>query len=46
MKDKKAAPSTARQWQITQYSNLIRYVPSRTYFARLLVKGKLILKTF
>jgi len=41
----KTAPNTARQWQKTQYSNLIRYVPSGTYFARLRVKGKLILKT-
>ena len=29
-------------WQPTQYSNLIRYVPSGTYFARLRVAGKLI----
>jgi hypothetical protein len=29
-------------WQKTSFSNLIRYVPSGTYFARLKVKGKLI----
>jgi integrase len=29
-------------WQKTSYSNLIRYVPSGTYFARIRVKGKLI----
>ncbi len=31
-----------KDWQKTQYSNLIRYVPSGTYYARLRVKGKLI----
>jgi hypothetical protein len=45
MKNEKAAPNTTRRWQKTQYSNLIRYVPSGTYFARLRVKGKLILNT-
>ena len=29
-------------WQKTQHSNLIRYVPSGMYFARLRVDGKLI----
>lgn len=29
-------------WQKTQYANLIRYVPSGTYFARFRVKGKLV----
>jgi len=29
-------------WQKTQYSNLLRYVPSGTYFARIRVGGKLI----
>jgi integrase len=41
----KARPATAesdKDWQKTQYSNLIRYVPSGTYYARLRVKGKLI----
>ena len=45
MSEKKARPATAesdKDWQKTQYSNLIRYVPSGTYYARLRVKGKLI----
>jgi len=33
------------QWSKTQYANLIRYVPSRTYFARIRVHSKLILKS-
>ena len=33
------------QWQKTQYANLIRYVPSGVYFARIRVKGKLIRKS-
>jgi hypothetical protein len=44
LKNKKAAPNIARLWQKTQYSNLIRYTSSGTCFARLWVKGKLILK--
>jgi len=28
-------------WQKTSFANLVRYVPSGTYFARLRVKGKL-----
>ena len=37
------APSEAdSDWQKTPYSNLIRYKPSGTYFARIRVKGKLI----
>ena len=32
-------------WQKTQYANLIRYVPSRTYFARIRIQGKLIVKS-
>ena len=45
MNEKQAAPKTAKPskvWQPTQYSNLIRYVPSGTYFARMRVAGKLI----
>jgi integrase len=45
MSEKQARPETAesdKDWQKTQYSNLIRYVPSGTYYARLRVKGKLI----
>ena len=32
-------------WSTTQYSNLIRYVPSGKYFARIRVQGKLIIKS-
>src|SRR5476649_1544776 len=45
MKDKQADQKAAKPgkvWQPTQYSNLIRYVPSGTFFARLRVAGKLI----
>ena len=45
MKGKTIAPKAAKPakvWQPTQYSNLIRYVPSGTFFARLRVAGKLI----
>ena len=44
----KAAEETAnpnREWQKTSFANLIRYVPSGTYYARLRVKGKLIRKS-
>lgn len=34
-----------RFWCKTQYSNLIRYVPSGKYYARVRVKGKLIVKS-
>ena len=40
-----AGPSKAQDWQKTQYANLIRYVPSGTYFARLRVSGKLIVRS-
>ncbi len=36
------AAKTKKEWQKTSYANLIRYVPSGTYYARLRVKGKLI----
>lgn len=45
MKSNEAQSNTAepeKDWQKTSYSNLIRYVPSGTYYARLRVKGKLI----
>jgi hypothetical protein len=29
-------------WQKTQYANLVRYEPSKTYFARIRIRGKLI----
>jgi len=47
MKERKATRSADpdKDWQKTQYSNLIRYVPSGTYFARLRVRGKLIRKS-
>jgi len=32
-------------WQKTPYANLIRYIPSRTYFARIRIRGKLIVKS-
>ena len=35
----------SKDWQKTQYSNLIRYVPSGIYFARLRVNGNLIRKS-
>ena len=40
---KPAKPS--KEWQKTQYSNLIRYVPSGTFYARFRVKGKLVRKS-
>ncbi|HTY88641.1 MAG TPA: hypothetical protein VMB80_14335, partial [Candidatus Acidoferrum sp.] len=45
MNERKAVSKAAnpdKDWQKTQYANLIRYVPSGTYYARLRVKGKLI----
>ena len=45
MKRKPAEPNRADLRQKTQFSNLIRYTPSGTYFARLRVNGKLIRKT-
>ena len=45
MRPKNEASKPASQWQKTQFSNLIRYIPSGNYFARLRVKGKLIVKT-
>ena len=35
-------PVSSAVWQKTQYANLIRYIPSGTYFARVKVQGKLI----
>jgi integrase len=48
MKTSSAGRSNAgpgKVWQPTQYSNLIRYVPSGTFFARLRVGGNLIRKS-
>ena len=39
------AATPDKEWQKTPYSNLIRYVPSGIYYARLRVKGKLIRKS-
>ena len=33
------------KWQKTQFANLIRYVPSGKYYARLRVNGKLIVRS-
>jgi hypothetical protein len=47
MKERKAgtkAADCAKNWQTTQYTNLIHYVPSGSYFARLRVAGKHICK--
>jgi integrase len=39
------AANPDKDWQKTQYANLIRYVPSGNYFARIRVRGKLIRKS-
>jgi integrase len=39
------AGNPRKDWQKTSYANLIRYVPSGIYYARLRVKGKLIRKS-
>src|SRR5476651_216449 len=47
MKERQTGSNDAKPslWQRTQYSNLIRYIPSDTYFARVRVSGKLIRKS-
>ena len=45
MDDASPESKAVTQWQKTQYANLIRYVSSGVYFARLRVKGKLIRKS-
>ena len=48
MQQRKAAPALAnpgKKWQKTSYANLVRYIPSGTYYARLRVAGKLIRKS-
>jgi integrase len=48
MNDRNGAPKAAKpgkEWQKTSFANLIRYVPSGIYYARLRVKGKLIRKS-
>lgn len=44
-KDQKKRDSQASPWQPTQHSNLIRYVPSGTLYARFRVRGKLVWKS-
>jgi len=44
MKTRKRSRNKAG-WSTTQYSNLIRYIPSGKYFARIRVQGKLIRKS-
>lgn len=38
-------PPAKPAWQKTQYANLVRYIPSGNYFARIKVRGKLIRKS-
>ncbi len=48
MKVSQAEPTVAqpgKDWHKTQFANLIRYVPSGKYYARLRVNGKLIVKS-
>lgn len=48
MKEKHAEPTAdnpCKDWQKTQFANLVRYVPSGTYYSRLRVAGKLIRKS-
>jgi integrase len=39
------AAKAKKDWQKSQYANLIRYVPSGTYYARFRVQGKLVRKS-
>jgi integrase len=41
-KRKPAKPAALDAWQKTPFANLVRYVPSGKYFARIRVRGKLI----
>jgi integrase len=48
MTETQAVPQAANQdkdWQKTHYANLIRYVPSGTYYARIRIRGKLLRKS-
>ncbi len=45
MKRNQQDQSGDSNWQKTQYANLIRYVPSGQFYARIRVKGKLIRKS-
>jgi integrase len=44
MKERQEQTASASAWQKTQYTNLVRYVPSGTVFARFRVRGKLVRK--
>ena len=39
---KQTKPGDDSLWQKTQYANLVRYKPSKAYFARIRIGGKLI----
>ena len=45
MKDSPPESQPESSWQKTNYANLIRYVPSRKYYARVRIKGKLIVRS-
>lgn len=48
MKETQAESTTAnpgKEWQKTQFANLVRYIPSGMFFARIRVAGKLIRKS-
>lgn len=46
MKGRQSQPSREKDpWLKTRYANLIRYVPSRIYFARIRIRGKLIVRS-
>jgi hypothetical protein len=44
-KDQASQTRKGPAWQKTQYANLIRYVPSGVYYARIRVRGKLVWKS-
>lgn len=45
MKTKPSSDGKKSRWQKTTYANLVRYVPSGMYFARVRIKGKLIVRS-
>jgi integrase len=45
VKESISEPKSDSLWQKTQFSNLIRYVPSGKYYARVRIRGKLIVKS-
>lgn len=42
---KQTKPGDDSLWQKTQHANLVRYEPSKAYFARIRIGGKLIRRT-